>query len=517
MSLQCEGDGAVCYTCGHFDFLPLKCNHCGNMFCGEHIKNHNIPGSEEACAAAYLGRVLPVTSMVQEGATEPRHACAICGSPLCVLIPCDLCQRDFCAIHRFHEHSDNHGERRRVQGTNGHDTTPFPKDVEEAFAHICGRYSPGRPLVLQPPAFRGTMLPVTALMCEVDDTGGTIKAVAVISLSVAAEMSVGQLLDRCTVSLVLPPSHLLKQPMFHISFSDRAVVDQIPLSLSASKADLSNRDVLLVVQQRGDPTEESERGVSDQVGKVTVSVEALENALTQLLSLALSDGLRPGSRLHSAASRIRLRSLGTKASKRGTSPPSQELSQSGQLPHCECTNRVKVSSVSDREVVRIGTHQQCDIGGTPWPFLRPPPLDEFIFSHTRMNPRRAAPKEPPSASIIVAVFVADCQLSREVAPFCISLNKELSIGRVLDIIREIVDEVAGPRPGPGWNLFNLTTGELLTVPPLSSRSDLRDRDILFFGEVFSEALRAEVVRLREVKGKPLMALKMKMMKSCALM
>ena len=85
--------GAHCYLCNQQDFLPLKCDKCGNNFCKNHINEHscikqNIVSNEEIIVIK-----------------KRRYKCKFCQKKLnkYLLIRCKYCNFRFCARHINHD------------------------------------------------------------------------------------------------------------------------------------------------------------------------------------------------------------------------------------------------------------------------------------------------------------------------------------------------------------------------------------------------------------------------------
>ncbi|KZT25404.1 hypothetical protein NEOLEDRAFT_1133781 [Neolentinus lepideus HHB14362 ss-1] len=123
--------GAQCSeaTCHLVDFLPFKCQHCNQRYCGDHFKPdaHKCPKYDES----KLNRVAPACPLCNTPVAIPpgqdpnirmeRHInteCSvmtgkapkktgqICGKPKCgkvmfASITCDKCKKQFCPSHRF--------------------------------------------------------------------------------------------------------------------------------------------------------------------------------------------------------------------------------------------------------------------------------------------------------------------------------------------------------------------------------------------------------------------------------
>ncbi|EIW81071.1 hypothetical protein CONPUDRAFT_82142 [Coniophora puteana RWD-64-598 SS2] len=128
---QLLGVGQQCSapSCHLIDFLPFKCQHCNENFCGDHfsVSGHKCPKYDES----KHNRVAPSCPLCNEPVAIPpgqdpnvrmdRHInteCSVitgkaakkstpvctrgkCGKVLFAPISCDKCRKQFCASHRF--------------------------------------------------------------------------------------------------------------------------------------------------------------------------------------------------------------------------------------------------------------------------------------------------------------------------------------------------------------------------------------------------------------------------------
>ncbi|KEG14195.1 hypothetical protein DQ04_00581130 [Trypanosoma grayi] len=531
MSLQCEGQGAVCSACGHFDFLPLTCIRCQGKFCGEHINAHNAAGTQKSCVASGASNTAAdAPSPTTVGTQRPRCSCVLCGSLMCVLTPCPICRRDYCAAHRFHVHEDGEGEEGEQKGTRRRGTKGFFKqtrDVEiKNFSLLCAQYTSSNALRLAPPSYRGSMIPVTALVWREEpdaDRGDELCSFGVVSLEIALEMSIGQLLERLRAAHPLLLSSPLAQPLFHIEGMDRVVLRPIPLSLTVREATLSNRVVVFLVPNQ-QTTQETPAFQNSSCENRLFSVDAVQSMLTQRLFSSL--GKREDTRLHAAAVHVRLQSRQTETASEQSTVRTPDCLLLERLFATDCVEvATGVTATTpppppppQQQQEEEGEEDKKSTDGAPWPFQRPPPLEGFTFSHTRMKPLIAGEQRGQSvAVVVVAVFVADRLLSSAVPPFCIALSRSWSMGRAMDRIVQVVGEASASTKRAKWRLFDMRTQECLSDGTLTRTNTLNDGDVLFLGEQFPEVLHKEVARLQQLQGKAAAALKMKMMKTCAMM
>ncbi|KZV73757.1 hypothetical protein PENSPDRAFT_742281 [Peniophora sp. CONT] len=127
-SLLAIGHQCSHVSCNLVDFLPFKCQHCSESFCGEHFKpdqhscakydefSHNrvapdcplcnepvaIPPGEDPNIR--MERHLHTECSVITGKAKsktPRCASGKCNKVLYAPIHCDKCRLDFCPTHRF--------------------------------------------------------------------------------------------------------------------------------------------------------------------------------------------------------------------------------------------------------------------------------------------------------------------------------------------------------------------------------------------------------------------------------
>ncbi|VDC04447.1 unnamed protein product [Peniophora sp. CBMAI 1063] len=127
-SLLAIGHQCSHVSCNLVDFLPFKCQHCSESFCGDHFLpnqhscakydefSHNrvapdcplcnepvaIPPGEDPNVR--MERHLNAECSVMTGKTKsktPRCARGKCGKVLYAPIHCDKCSLDFCPTHRF--------------------------------------------------------------------------------------------------------------------------------------------------------------------------------------------------------------------------------------------------------------------------------------------------------------------------------------------------------------------------------------------------------------------------------
>lgn len=187
----------------------------------------------------------------------------------------------------------------------------------------------------------------------------------------------------------------------------------------------------------------------------------------------------------------------------------------------------------------------------PWPLRTPPPLQSFSFANTRAAPLGAAQAKAGPNRVTVAVFVEDGALPCVVPPFVLALARDWPSGKVLDRVgdevRTLIRKASSPPPTSpsftGFELFLCTSssspseGEArcLTAGKYAAAAakpaaELKDGDVLFFGRPAvgsaSEpsvtvrchpAVEAELRRLKHLSGKAQAALRVDMMKKCAVM
>ncbi|CAJ1989389.1 predicted zinc finger protein [Leishmania donovani] len=244
MSLDCEGDGALCVECGEFDFLPYACPWCCGTFCAAHATCHHIPAHaaptapgapstlplNKAAGDAAMSSSAPLCTPPQEAlltlteagttlaSSAPsalhQHRCVVCQSVLCALAPCPQCGDCYCAAHRFHGHEDIASKARQQRRANQRAVSFGQQDRNGAttvdpVAALCAPFTPAHPLVLAPVGYRSRRTDVLALIVApataavtnligsaVGGTEAPTYTIGVCSLIVATEMSVGQLRDR---------------------------------------------------------------------------------------------------------------------------------------------------------------------------------------------------------------------------------------------------------------------------------------------------------------------------------
>ncbi|KAI9573526.1 hypothetical protein HD554DRAFT_2056792 [Boletus coccyginus] len=117
-------------SCLLVDFLPFRCQHCSNSFCGEHflVAAHRCPQYDESkhnrvapsCPLCNTPVAIPPgedpnirmerhisteCSVVtgKSGRTRSQPVCARgkCGKVLYAPIPCNACKKQYCPQHRF--------------------------------------------------------------------------------------------------------------------------------------------------------------------------------------------------------------------------------------------------------------------------------------------------------------------------------------------------------------------------------------------------------------------------------
>ncbi|TFK52625.1 hypothetical protein OE88DRAFT_1657987 [Heliocybe sulcata] len=160
IGVQCSED-----TCHLVDFLPFKCQHCNQRYCGDHFKPeaHKCPKYDEsklnriapACPLCNTPVAIPPGQdpnirMERHINTEcsvmtgkaPKKSGPICGRPKCgkVLfapITCDKCKKQFCPSHRFPatHNCSSISSGSKVSGTSSSRSTPLPS-VSKAFEDL---------------------------------------------------------------------------------------------------------------------------------------------------------------------------------------------------------------------------------------------------------------------------------------------------------------------------------------------------------------------------------------------
>ncbi|CUG88718.1 zinc finger protein, putative [Bodo saltans] len=103
MSLECEGQGAVCSFegCGVFDFLPTICHRCVGVFCSSHSdpETHICPNTPETSRAS------------QPDIKKSRReflVCSTCKQQNIFVTMCSICHNAMCVAHRFeHQHESS--------------------------------------------------------------------------------------------------------------------------------------------------------------------------------------------------------------------------------------------------------------------------------------------------------------------------------------------------------------------------------------------------------------------------
>jgi len=117
-------------SCILVDYLPFKCQHCEQSFCGEHFKveSHKCPKYDESkfdrvapnCPLCNQPVAIPpnqdpnirmeqhltkdcfvMTGKTAQARSVPQCARAKCSKPLYAPIRCNQCKEQFCAQHRF--------------------------------------------------------------------------------------------------------------------------------------------------------------------------------------------------------------------------------------------------------------------------------------------------------------------------------------------------------------------------------------------------------------------------------
>ncbi|KAH9586429.1 hypothetical protein LSM04_001838 [Trypanosoma melophagium] len=526
MSLQCEGKGALCSVCGHFDFLPLNCNRCQGVFCSEHIDFHNVAATNKPCVIEDV-KVKSVDE-VRGTSDKLRCTCVVCGSKMCVLTPCQICRQNFCVEHRFHGHESN--EKMKLQDHKSKKSfLQSNNNVTDEFEVLCAQYQPNHPLRLAPSTYRGTMIPVTVLVCKEELEPNEYQdhySLAVVSLEATGEMSIGQLVERWKASHPLFMSNALTKGLYHIEGTKQIVLRPIPLSLTVKEASLTNHIIVFPLKAMR-ATEEGTANSDVSCNNSSDFLLDLEMTLTKRLFSSPRE-LKKNSRLHAVAIRIRLRSTQSREGKPHVmSPPVS--SSFGCIVTSQCMeantdpiDKMKDQDIRQQQVQQLeeegkGEKEKTSLVLDSWPFRRPPPLEDFIFSHTRSKPRGIDSKFGGAAVSVVAVFVADRLLTSTVAPFCIALSQEWSVGRVVDKIVCVVDDSAASSRKVNWKLFDMKNQGNVLTDDLARKNDLRDGDILFIGEEYPDALRMEVERLNHLKGKQRVMLMGKVSKTCTIM
>ncbi|AIN98930.1 hypothetical protein LPMP_250660 [Leishmania panamensis] len=182
-----------------------------------------------------------------------------------------------------------------------------------------------------------------------------------------------------------------------------------------------------------------------------------------------------------------------------------------------------------------------------WPFRHAPPLNNFNFFNSKLNPCGIAAIRPAAAPrVVVAVFVVDATLPVAVMPMCIAVGHNWPLARVVDRIREEVGEqqLAQHRDARAalntFSVHHLGNGSGASsaaagiarepvclwsgyAQPFTSSTPvtLQSADVLLLCPADSPgaevALREELQRLRGLTGKAKAALKADQVKKCTVM
>ncbi|CCW70883.1 unnamed protein product [Phytomonas sp. Hart1] len=555
MSLECEGRGAVCEECGHFDFLPTRCSYCRGLFCATHATRHHVAVLEPSPAGGATGPWCAPPTEASQGVS-------------CTLGPSDLKQSDLRPFDL--SLSDLRPSDLRPCAEHGHEEAPSGR---EGGKRVRGAQVAGRaPLVLVPPDYTGRRMGLVAVVALPRPGASMGWNLDVCSLSVATEFALGQLVERCLGALKLSnrssdvtPGDFSRATLWRIvAHFDKVAkggmtrADQATFTGQTPTLRLDPQSLAVVARETlssGDTVVLLATN-SPNDSKKDWTISSLSEALVDLF---FSPHRRSGELANNpfvlaAATRLRLQAqarlstspLGVDLDRKCTTLMSEQGGAHEQEDHLDnAVSAVKANCPLDNYSILAVSHPSAGpspvistddaaLSPSEWPFRTPPPFSKFSFSNNKVNPRGA--KEASGSGntrVVAAVFVEDLSLPAAVMPFCIALRQQWCTGKLIERVKEEAAASSGLRLGAfsEYHVFILTSDPPKKLNKEDRSVPIANGDVLLLGKseyceddvatrtgvTVNRAVVQELDCMRQLKGKEQMALRMDMMKKCILM
>lgn len=450
-----------------------------------------------------------------------------------MLVPCPQCQKNYCAAHRFHGHEEEASATKAHRSKRQSGLTSSEMALEGVLG-CCAPYKAASPLVLAPLGHMNHLMPLLAILTTPFRTATTSSGTdnnfvyGLCNLSVAAEATIGQMLQRCLYLLGFAGPQATMESDALLALTRTAAVYDISATASAHSTGLAvnltplpaariTKDVLL-------PTAPVVMAFGAQA-TVSPPQPPLEASLTALLFSPHPEGVALDDRLRAVSARLRLH--GSRKATASLSAPESATSAPLEEP-TSTTEEVLKANTEAPSPAQTGCTTATDAVALTWPLRSPPPLT----SHKGLVGSKGMPlglgAVPAGQRVTIAVLIEDINLPATAPVCCVAVGRGWPAGKVVQVVQEQVaaaarlpiDTIANAVPHL-YVLGRVADAASTDILSVKGAHGLKDGDVVYLGAAHSGRLhplvQVEVDRLRALKGKEQMALKMTMMQQCTML